>query len=202
MNMRKSRKKGENNKYARSLGFSLIEGMVVIVVMAIVIAVAVPMMIGTFGRANSEIYLDKVKAALELGRITAMSEAVNVFLCPSADGATCAAVPASNWGNNRLILFTSSDGVSTDVDRIITTIEAPSEGAFIYSTSSSMRRYRPSGLSATNGGLRYCATVDNQGAQRFDRSVITNTIGRVRLGICKKALPCNISVTGSAAEDC
>lgn len=198
----KMRKSSKNKKCVRNLGFSLIEGMVVIVLMAIVIAVAVPMMIGTFGRANSEIYLDKVKAALELGRITAMSEAVNVFLCPSNDGATCATVPASNWGNNRLILFTSSDGVSTDVDRIITTIEAPSEGAFIYSTSSNMRRYRPSGLSATNGGLRYCTTVDDQGAQRFDRAVITNPIGRVRLGICNKALPCNTSGEDSAVEGC
>lgn len=191
MNMRKSRKKGENNKYGRSLGFSLIEGMVVIVVMAIVIAVAVPMMIGTFGRANSEVYLDKVKAALELGRITAMSEAVNVFLCPSTDGATCAAVPASNWGNNRLILFTSSDGVSTDVDRIITTIEAPAAGEYISSTGGNTVVFRPSGLSSTMTSLRYCAIVDGQGAGRYDREVVINMIGRVRLDIYSASQTCS-----------
>ncbi|WP_440615817.1 GspH/FimT family protein [Cysteiniphilum sp. 6C5] len=187
----KKGKKDKNKKCVRSLGFSLIEGMVVIVVMAIVIAVAVPMMIGTFGRANSEIYLDKVKAALELGRITAMSEATSVFLCPSADGETCTTVPESNWGDNRLILFTSSDGVSTDVDRIITTIEAPAAGEYISSTNGDTVEFRPSGLSSTAASLRYCATVDNQGAGRYDREVVINMIGRIRLDINSDSQVCS-----------
>ena len=187
----KMRKSSKNKKCVRNLGFSLIEGMVVIVVMAIVIAVAVPMMVGTFGRANSEIYLDKVKAALELGRITAMSEATSVFLCPSTDSATCAIVPASNWGNNRLILFTSSDGVSTDVDRIITTIESPDAGEYISSTNGDTVEFRPSGLSSTAVSLRYCATVDGQGAGRYDRVVVINMIGRIRLDIYSDSQVCS-----------
>ncbi|WP_151192659.1 GspH/FimT family protein [Cysteiniphilum sp. JM-1] len=186
----KMRKNGKNNRGARNLGFSLIEGMVVIVVMAIVIAVAVPLMVGTLGRANSEIYLDKVKAALELGRITAMSEVTSVFLCPSTDGATCATVPASNWGNNRLILFTSSTGVSTDVDRIITTIEAPTTGEYISSTNGDSMKFQPSGLSSTAASLRYCATVDGQGAGRYDREVVINMIGRIKLDIFSTSQVC------------
>ncbi|WP_119328082.1 GspH/FimT family pseudopilin [Cysteiniphilum halobium] len=190
MKMKKNGKKGKNNKRVRNLGFSLIEGMIVIAVMAIVIAVAVPLMVGTFGRANSEIYLDKVKAALELGRITAMSEATSVFLCPSSDGATCATVPASNWGNNRLILFTSSDGVSTDVDRIITTIEPPTTGEYMSSSNGDTVEFRPNGLSSTAVSLFYCAIVDGQGAGRYDREVVINMIGRIRLDIYSDSQIC------------
>lgn len=202
MKMRKSRKKSKNNRGARNLGFSLIEGMVVIVVMAIVIAVAVPMMIGTFGRANSEIYLDKVKAALELGRVTAMSESVSVFLCPedplvmcsssSLDDCCDTSITADNWGSNRLLLFTSKTGLSDKGERLITSIEAPAAGEYISSTNAAKYiKFQPSGLSSTAASLRYCATVDDQGAGRYDREVVINMIGRIRLDVNSDSQVCS-----------
>ena len=199
----KIEKNGKNNKRAQNLGFSLIEAMVVIAVMAIVIAVAVPLMVGTFGRANSEIYLDKVKAALELGRITAMSESVSVFLCPAYPLPTCDTFPATNccdtsvsdgnWGENRLLLFTSSTGSSSSATRLITSIEAPASGEYLSSTNAGVKsiEFQPSGLSSTMTSLRYCATVDGQGAGRFKREVVMNIIGRVRLDIHDDSQVCS-----------
>jgi type IV fimbrial biogenesis protein FimT len=89
MKMNKNSKKHQAGARGKSGGLSLIEAMIVLFILAISVAVAIPLMVGTFGRANSEVYLDRVKATLELGRITAMSEFVSVFLCPSTDGATC-----------------------------------------------------------------------------------------------------------------
>ncbi len=180
MKMRKNSKNYQNSAGDKSPGFSLIEAMIVLMILAIAAAIAVPLMVGSFGRANSEVYMDRVRAALELGRITAMSESISVFLCPTANGSSCnTTVTAANWGNNRLLLFTSSAGNSTEVDRIISIVEAPEAGDYISSSNGINVRFRPNGLSATALTLRYCSVVDDQGVNRFIRTIVINIIGRI-----------------------
>ena len=197
MKMEKNNKNTSNHKV---LGFSLIEMLIVIVVMAIVIAMAVPLSVGIFGRTSSEIYTDRVKGALELGRLTAMSEASSVFLCPAFPLPTCSTFPATNccdnsvpntnWGNNRLLLFASSTGQKTTADRVISIIEAPSTGEYLSSTNGNSIEFQPSGISATAATLYYCATVDNQGANQYTRAIIINMIGRISLQILADSQSC------------
>ncbi|WP_116964066.1 GspH/FimT family protein [Fastidiosibacter lacustris] len=181
----------KHKKKNKNFGFSLIEGLVVIILIGIIVTIAIPMSIGSFGRAHSEMYLDRVRAALELGRITAMSESMSIFLCPTSNGTNCnTTVPANNWGANRLLLFTSSSGEITTVTRIVSILEAPGAGDYLSSNKSNRIEIQPNGLTSTALRLYYCSIVDDQGANRYTRELIINFVGRVNLNILPTAQNC------------
>lgn len=85
-------------------GFTLVELMVVIAVLAIALGVGVPAFNGIIQRNRLAASANEVVAAMQTARMEAVRRNRRAVLCPSTDGASCS---GSNWG--RLVVFIDED---------------------------------------------------------------------------------------------
>ncbi len=170
-------------KNTKNRGFSVIELMIVVAIVAIVAAIALPMTMGVTSSARAESYLNQVKSAINLARVTAMTQNIDTFLCPTADGLTCnTSISNGNWGDNRILVFTSSDGSLSDVDDILSVVEAPEGDDYLLWSASlgNDLRFHANGFVSTNGSMFYCAYFDDSGVYKANKRLILNRLGRVR----------------------
>ncbi|GAB2522299.1 GspH/FimT family pseudopilin [Lysobacter humi (ex Lee et al. 2017)] len=84
-------------------GFTLIELMVTIAVLAIIIGVAVPSFVSMTHRNRLAAASNEVVAVLQSARMEAVRRNRSVTVCPTADGATCS---GSDW--SRVVVRTSA----------------------------------------------------------------------------------------------
>lgn len=171
----------------------MLESIIVVSIVAIILAISVPVTIGFLGSNRGDSYLHQISRALELARATAMSQNTAVIMCPSADGATCNNIQDNNWGSNRIIVFSSSTGQVNNIDHIITTMNPPDGNDYLDwrgAGSLDFIRIDQDGLSATNGTLSYCTILDD--STRFMRNyqLVINRMGRVRIDYLKTPQPC------------
>lgn len=82
----------------KSRGFSLLEMMVAIVILAILLAIAVPSFKTTIQKHRLRSAADNLQAAVDYARSEAVLRATYVSLCASADGATCSAAKTYETG--------------------------------------------------------------------------------------------------------
>jgi len=82
--------------HARAEGFSLIELMVTLSVLAIIIALAVPNFSGVVNGSRLTAQANQLVGDIQLARSEALRRNRTVRLCRSTDGATCAA-GSGNW---------------------------------------------------------------------------------------------------------
>lgn len=96
---------GERREASHSSGFTLIELMVAIALLAILISLAVPSFTSMIKRNR----VDAAASSLAVGLATARSEAVkrgvNVSICKSSDGSTCAT--SGDWSTGWVIYVTA-----------------------------------------------------------------------------------------------
>ena len=84
-----------NGNQKRSVGFSLIELMIVIAIAAILATLAAPSFIATTQRFRSLSESSSFASDLQYARSEAIKQGLPVTLCSSSDGSTCAA--SNNW---------------------------------------------------------------------------------------------------------
>lgn len=164
-------------------GFTLIELIVTITVAGILLAVAVP--------AFQDLVLGKrlltlsheTARALSLARQEAIKRGSRVSMCPSSDGAACAADGLWEQG---WIVFTDPDGDgAVDAGEIVLWARGAFGGNATLRTGANFNSfvsYLPSGASRGNGGLgngtfRLC----NQRGPERGFSIVINNAGRVRI---------------------
>lgn len=75
----------------RSRGFTLVELMVTVAVVAILATIAAPSMTSMLRNSRVKSQMEDVTASLQLARSEAMRRNVRVTACPSSDGLTCGA---------------------------------------------------------------------------------------------------------------
>ena len=171
-------------KKQKKHGFTLLESIITVSIIAIILAVSIPLTISLFGSNRGDNYLHKVSRAIELAKITAISQNTATIICPSADGASCASIQNNNWGNNRIIVFASSTGDASQADHIITTINSPSRSDYLHWAGVGgvdFIRINQEGLSATNGTLSYCTILDDSAVFKHNHQLVINRLGRVRI---------------------
>jgi type IV fimbrial biogenesis protein FimT len=167
----------------KSLGFSLVECMLTLVISTILISVGVPQFqsIDEYFRTDSSIR--KVQQTFQLARNHAISYSSRVTVCPIKEG-KC----SKDWTIG-LTIFTDL-GESNQIDGTDTIIfnTAPFDSRDFITYNRLAVRFQPTGLaSGTNGTLRYCpSTLDNQNSQ----ALIVNQAGRVRFST-KKVITCD-----------
>jgi type IV fimbrial biogenesis protein FimT len=104
----------EQASRSRVQGFTLIELMVTIAVIALLAAVAAPAMVTLMNSNRLSSSAGELTAALQLARAEAIRRSAAVTVCGSEDGLTCA--NGANWAN-WIVLGTNNMNANTDVVR-------------------------------------------------------------------------------------
>lgn len=91
----------------KQMGFTLIELMVTVAVMAIVLTVAVPAFTNVINNNRLTSQANELLNSLSFARSEAIRRNADVIFCHSQDGASCSAPPGGNWQG--WILFANAD---------------------------------------------------------------------------------------------
>lgn len=141
----------------RSGGFTLVELMITIAVLAVVMAIAVPSFQAVINRNRLVSASNEVVAALQLARMEAIRRNSRVELCPSTDGTSCS---GSAW--SRMIVRVASDGT------VVRDIRVTGRGIVLNGSSNTTSNNRiafvPSGMArvgngtASTGAISVCSS--------------------------------------------
>tara|TARA_R110001599_G_scaffold353823_1_gene599186 strand:- start:70510 stop:71130 length:621 start_codon:yes stop_codon:yes gene_type:complete len=169
----------ETTGFSRERGFTMIEVMIVLVVVAILVTVAAPGFQNLIGnnRIISEVYT--LRATLNNARSEAMARRAQVVVCPSVDGAACA--DSDDWSTGYIAFVdTDRDNVADpdDPDEEIIQVEAEERAVDIaFNNAVRLVRFNAQGVAlGFDGAFTFC---DDRGAEDA-RALIVNPVGTVR----------------------
>ena len=173
-------------------GFTLIELMIVVVVLATILSVGTPLLQGML--QNNELRAQSIRflSAINLARSEAVLRNMPVSICPSPMAVSgrpeCAGNYADGW-----IVFANADRdrvVDAGIDQILRVFEGLPPGFRLTNRSGTrdafeLINYLPDGSSHSNRTLLFCS---GSGAAAHNVSVVLNIVGRARLagdwGVC------------------
>ncbi|MGS2723773.1 GspH/FimT family pseudopilin [Porticoccus sp. GXU_MW_L64] len=174
------RKTCRNTVFTLNNGFTLIELMISLAILAILLAAAVPAMMDFLERNQSRAIISEVRNLVALARENAVHHSCHTTMCPSDNQIQCSAnmdapvVVFSDCNRNREI-----DG-DDELYRVMQPL--PQNSQLIWSFSAG-RRYiqmTPQGhTNSTFGSLIYCPA---SGEERHARLLIISRSGRARYG--------------------
>lgn len=156
-------------------GFTLIELMVTLSVMAILLAVAVPNFQSFILNSRITTQTNNFIMALMLARSEAVKRGSTVTVCSSTDGTSCAG--SSKWEGGWLVFVDADgDGVVDTGDLPVQVGQALSGGNTLNGYARTRVTYSGNGFaSGFNGTFSLC---DSRGVT-FSRDIIVNNQGRV-----------------------
>ena len=156
-------------------GFTLVELMITIAVLAIVLAVAVPSFQGIINRNRLVSASNEVVAALQLARMEAIRRNGRVELCPSTNGTSCS---GSDW--TRMIVRVVSDGT------VVRDIRVTGRGIVLKGSSNTNSNNRiafvPSGMArvgsgtASTGGISVCSAHVPVAENTMDVGIVASRV--------------------------
>jgi len=140
----------------KSAGFTLIETLIVIAVVAILLAIVAPSLQGVLANNQTATLGDDLFSSIMMARSEAVRRETIVTLCAAADNtqSSCAAsASTANWQNGWITFLdpagTGTVGASTNILKLEPTLIT---NANINPSASSKITYQPSGLISTGAG--------------------------------------------------
>lgn len=153
-NMSRRSRRPANRFAAR--GFTLVELIVTVVVMAIIAAVAVPRFAELTNRSRLTAAGNEMVALLQTARAGAISGRASVNVCPTTDGATCSATLGSHW-----IAVMTKNGTTTVLRDSTFNTAVTIKASPALSGASNRFTFTPNGFSSVgagaNGAVRFCS---------------------------------------------
>ena len=159
-------------------GFTLIELLMGIAILAVMLTLAAPSYGKLIGRTHGRAAHDEIDTALNLARLTAVSQVKHVVVCPSTDGQQCAAT--TQWQHGWIVFSDlDHDGAHSADEPVIRVAQAQPAGVAILSTVGRQRvTYQADGsASGSNVTLTVC---DRVAGTENATSLVINQAGRVR----------------------
>lgn len=171
-------------KSCKRSGFTLVESMVVIAILAILLAVAIPGL-SSFGHGTRlSAYSNKFLAALFLARSEAIKRNSRVALCKSSDGQTCAS--GGIWSQGWIIFADRNNNVQFDPGETLLQMEPAMPGNWLISGNTPVARFVSySGAGSSHlvsgafqaGSITICRKTD---VAAWSSRIIINSAGRPR----------------------
>jgi type IV fimbrial biogenesis protein FimT len=134
-----------------ALGFSLIELMVTVVVLAVVLAIAYPSFTGLINSNRLTGNANEMVAAIQLARSEAVTRNASVVLCRSDDATTCAT--GATW--NGWITLVQSGGAPLRVSTVQTPVQIAASANIIGNNDQIV--FRPDGMARDSTGALLAA---------------------------------------------
>ena len=164
---------------AEQAGFTLIELMIVITILAIFVVVGVPNFQNLISDNRLSTQANSLVSSLQLARSEALKLRTPVTVCRSADGTSCAGSGA--WESGWLVFVDGGAlGAVDGADTIVKTVGQLAAGNTLRGGSgvNNFISYQPSGLQNTgNGVFRLCDGNDPDPAE--GRQISISATGRV-----------------------
>jgi len=168
--------------FKKSMGFSVVELVIVLAVAAILLGTAVPSFKETIQNNRLATQVNELHAGLSMARSEAVKRNNNVTICPRAvsEGGTLVCDSSGNWGNG-WIVFVDDDADGEIEGGEIVRVGDAMVNEITASFSEDEVIYASSGLaiSGTNGTFTLC---DTRGAD-VARGLVVGPSGRPRLPI-------------------
>ncbi|UXI66317.1 GspH/FimT family protein [Tahibacter amnicola] len=103
---------------ARAAGFTLVELVIVVLVVTLLTALALPSYVNVTRANRATTQAAEFLTAINLARTEAITRGMRISLCPSADGATCAA--GTDWSGGWLVFADRADvGILGSTDTVL-----------------------------------------------------------------------------------
>jgi type IV fimbrial biogenesis protein FimT len=166
-------------------GFSLVETMIVLAVMAVLVTIAVPSMGSVMDRMKVSSASNLLLSGLHLARSEAIKRNSRVALCKSADGASCAAT--GGWEQGWIVFQDANNNGLRETSESIIQRELPLSVNLKLTGNQNVARYvsfAPTGATRLVGGgfqagtLTVCRESLNGGEAR---QIVLNAVGRPRV---------------------
>lgn len=164
-------------EFSQSAGYSLVELLATTTILALLLAVATPMMFSLLRRSQFQSTIHAVSSGLAVTRMAAIHRGHPVTMCPSADGRLCSG--SNDWSSGWIVYLdrkrTTQPASTAEILEVSTGV--PDRFSLTSNTGRTRIRYQPTGWSAgSNLTLTLCAREGTPGAR-----VIVNNAGRARV---------------------
>lgn len=140
-------------------GFTLVELMIVLVVMAVLLGIAVPSMTQFTFSGKLRAYSNEIVASAVLARSEAIKRNQAVTLCVSSNGTSCA---SGSWESGWI--------VRTSGGEVIHRQQPITDGFKVIGSVSSIA-FQPSGVGSTQATLKVCRATPSLGDQESEVSI-------------------------------
>lgn len=172
-------------------GYTLIELLVTLSIIAILAAIAIPSFNGTMDRGKQSAALNGLLSELHLARSEAIKRSRQTVICPSSNGYSCGA--ANTWNTGWILFVDDNRDNSRDTDEELLRISERLDAGLTIKSSGNLTeyiRYRSNGMAIETGELTLCDPRGNDAAQ----AIIINSTGRPQVSDYSAAggsLTCN-----------
>lgn len=162
----------------RNLGFTLLELVVSTALLAILIQLAVPPLVGLLAEWQRDLATRSVTDHLALARSEAIRWSRRVVMCSSSDGRTCNAMTEKEWKYGWLVFQDLDDDNQFGGEDKLIAVSQGQTGILSLKGNAAVQRFvfLPTGMMSS--GMATLEVIPRQGNSQ---KIIVNRIGRIRL---------------------